>query len=188
MKALVYRGPHEVEVAQVADARIEAPTDVLVRITSTNICGSDLHIYEGRAPMDDGKAIGHENMGEVVEVGDAVVRVKVGDMVSLPFNIACGFCTNCERGLTAFCLTVNPGFAGGAYGYPMMGPYQGGQAEFLRVPFGDVNCLRLPETHRRRRLTTRCSLTSGRRAGTAPALPVCARARTSRSSARARSA
>ncbi|HET9094880.1 MAG TPA: glutathione-independent formaldehyde dehydrogenase [Solirubrobacteraceae bacterium] len=148
MKALVYRGPREVEVAQVPDARIEAPTDVLVRITSTNICGSDLHIYEGRAPMDDGRAIGHENMGEVVEVGDAVVRVRVGDMVSVPFNIACGFCTNCERGLTAFCLTVNPGSAGGAYGYPMMGPYQGGQAEYLRVPFGDFNCLRLPDDAR----------------------------------------
>lgn len=148
MKALIYKGPREVEIAQVEDARIERSTDVLVRITSTNICGSDLHIYEGRAPLEVGRAIGHENMGEVVEVGDAVVKVKVGDMVSLPFNIGCGFCTNCERGLTGFCLTVNPGFAGGAYGYPSMGPYQGGQAELLRVPFGDFNCLRLPEDAR----------------------------------------
>jgi glutathione-independent formaldehyde dehydrogenase len=145
MKALVYNGPRDVSVSQVPDARLEAPTDVLVKITSTNICGSDLHIYEGRAPLKEGQAIGHENLGEVVEVGDAVVKVKVGDMVCLPFNIACGFCRNCEKGLTGFCLTVNPEMPGGAYGYPSMGGYQGGQAEYLRVPFGDFNCLRLPE-------------------------------------------
>jgi glutathione-independent formaldehyde dehydrogenase len=148
MKALVYEGPREVRVGELPDATIEQPTDVLVRVTSTNICGSDLHIYEGRAPLDRGMAIGHENMGEVVEVGDAVVRVKVGDMVSLPFNIACGFCRNCEKGLTGFCLTVNSEMPGGAYGYPHMGGYQGGQAELLRVPFGDFNCLRLPEDAR----------------------------------------
>jgi threonine dehydrogenase-like Zn-dependent dehydrogenase len=145
MKAVVYNGPRDVAVTEIPDARIEQPTDVLVKITSTNICGSDLHIYEGRAPLDKGMAIGHENMGEVIETGPAVVKIKVGDMVSLPFNIACGFCRNCEKGLTGFCLTVNPEMPGGAYGYPHMGGYQGGQAELLRVPFGDVNCLRLPE-------------------------------------------
>ncbi len=144
MKALVYHGPRDVTVTDVPDAKIEAPTDVLVSITSTNICGSDLHIYEGRAPLEQGMAIGHENLGEVVEVGDAVTSVKVGDMVCLPFNIGCGFCRNCEKGLTGFCLTVNPGMAGGAYGYPSMGGYQGGQAEALRVPYGDFNCLALP--------------------------------------------
>jgi glutathione-independent formaldehyde dehydrogenase len=148
MKALVYRGPRDVAVTDVPDARIQRPTDVLLKITSTNICGSDLHIYEGRAPLEEGMAIGHENTGEVIEVGDGVVKVKVGDMVSVPFNIGCGFCTNCERGLTGFCLTVNPGMAGGAYGYPSMGGYQGGQAEMLRVPFGDFNCLRLPDDAR----------------------------------------
>jgi threonine dehydrogenase-like Zn-dependent dehydrogenase len=148
MKALVYNGPRDVSVSQVPDARIEAPTDVLVKITSTNICGSDLHIYEGRAPLEAGQAIGHENLGEVIEIGDAVVKVKVGDMVCLPFNIACGFCRNCESGLTGFCLTVNPEMPGGAYGYPSMGGYQGGQAEYLRVPFGDFNCLRLPDDAR----------------------------------------
>lgn len=117
---------------------------MLVKITSTNICGSDLHIYEGRAPLEQGMAIGHENLGEVIEVGQAVVKVKVGDMVCLPFNIACGF-WNCEKGQTGFCLTVNSEMPGGAYGYPSMGRYQGGQAELLRVPFGDFNCLRLPE-------------------------------------------
>ncbi len=144
MKALVYRGPREVAVEQVPDARIEEPTDVLVRITSTNICGSDLHMYEGRTDVEEGKVLGHENLGEVIEVGSAVRRVKVGDWVCLPFNIACGFCKNCERGFTGACLSVNPGFAGGAYGYADMGPYNGGQAELLRVPYGDFNCLRLP--------------------------------------------
>ena len=144
MRAVVYQGPRQVSVEQVPDARIEKPTDVLVRITSTNICGSDLHMYEGRTSVEPGKILGHENLGEVIEVGSAVERVKVGDRVCLPFNIACGFCKNCERGFTAFCLSVNPGMAGGAYGYADMGPYAGGQAELLRVPYGDVNCLRLP--------------------------------------------
>jgi glutathione-independent formaldehyde dehydrogenase len=145
MKALVYRGPRKVEVTDVPDARIERPTDALVRITSTNICGSDLHMYEGRTSVEKGKVLGHENLGEVVEVGSAVDRVKVGDQVCLPFNISCGFCENCERGFTGFCLTVNPGSAGGAYGYAEMGPYSGGQAELLRVPYADFNCLVLPE-------------------------------------------
>lgn len=144
MRALVYQGPRQVTVEQVPDARIEAPTDVLVRITATNICGSDLHMYEGRTSVETGKVLGHENLGDVVAVGDAVVRVAVGDRVCLPFNIGCGFCRNCERGFTGFCLTVNPGMAGGAYGYAEMGAFSGGQAEFLRVPFGDFNCLRLP--------------------------------------------
>ncbi len=145
MKALVYDGPRKVSVKDVPDPRIEAPTDVLVRITSANICGSDLHMYEGRTSVEKGKVLGHENLGEVIEVGDAVVRVKVGDRVCLPFNIACGFCRNCEAGQTGFCLTTNPGSAGAAYGYAEMGPYQGGQAELLRVPFADFNCLRLPD-------------------------------------------
>jgi glutathione-independent formaldehyde dehydrogenase len=146
MKAVVYEGPNTVAVKDVPDARIEQPTDVLVRITTTNICGSDLHIYEGRTDMEPGRVLGHENLGEVIEVGSAVTRVQVGNMVCLPFNIACGFCENCERGLTAFCLTTNPapGMAGAAYGYAGMGPYQGGQAELLRVPYGDFNCLVLP--------------------------------------------
>jgi threonine dehydrogenase-like Zn-dependent dehydrogenase len=144
MRALVYKAPFEVAVDNVPDARIEKPTDVLVKITSANICGSDLHMYEGRTSVEPGKVLGHENLGEVIEIGSAVDEVKVGDRVSLPFNVACGFCKNCERGFTGFCLTVNPGFAGGAYGYADMGPYNGGQAELLRVPYGDFNCLRLP--------------------------------------------
>lgn len=145
MKALVYDGPRKVSIHDVPDPKIERPTDALVRITTTNICGSDLHMYEGRTSVNEGKVLGHENLGEIIEIGDAVVRVKVGDRVCLPFNIACGFCRNCEKGQTGFCLTTNPGTAGAAYGYAEMGPYQGGQAEYLRVPFADFNCLRLPE-------------------------------------------
>lgn len=144
MKALVYRGARDVRVENVADPRIERPTDALVRITSTNICGSDLHMFEGRTSVEPGKVLGHENLGRVEAVGNAVDRIKVGDWVCLPFNIGCGFCANCERGLTGFCLTCNPGFAGAAYGYADMGPYHGGQAEYLRVPYADFNCLVLP--------------------------------------------
>ncbi len=98
-------------------------------------------------------------MGDVIEVGDVVVKVKVGEMVSL---IGCGFCANCERGLTGFCLTVNPGMAGGAYGYPSMGGYQGGQAELLRVPFGEA----APAgTHVHQRRAPRAARGSGERAG-----------------------
>src|SRR5690242_6901020 len=144
MRAVVYNGPRDVAVQDVPDAKIEKPTDVLVRITSTNICGSDLHMYDGRTDLQPGKVLGHENLGEVIEVGKAVQRVKVGDRVCLPFNVACGYCENCERGLTAACLTMNPGAAGAGYGYADMGPYAGGQAELLRVPYGDFNCLVLP--------------------------------------------
>jgi len=150
MKALVYRGPRDVQIEEVSDPRIEEPTDVIVRITTTNICGSDLHMYEGRTNVEKGKVLGHENLGEVIEMGKAVKHVKKGDLVCLPFNISCGCCKNCERGLTGFCLTANPGNAGAAYGYAGMGPYNGGQAEYLRVPYADFNCLKLPEDGRDR--------------------------------------
>jgi threonine dehydrogenase-like Zn-dependent dehydrogenase len=148
MRALVYHGPRKVSVDEVPDARIERPTDALIRVTTTNICGSDLHMYEGRTDVEEGKVLGHENLGEVIEVGSGVDRVKVGDMVCLPFNIGCGFCKNCEAGLTGFCLTANPGNAGAAYGYADMGPYNGGQAELLRVPWADWNALVLPDDAR----------------------------------------
>jgi glutathione-independent formaldehyde dehydrogenase len=149
MKAVVYHGPRQVSVDDVPDARIEKPTDVLVRITSTNICGSDLHMYEGRTDFEEGRIFGHENLGEVIEVGDAVDKVQVGDMVSAPFNVACGHCRNCEAGLTNYCLRANePGIAGAAYGFADMGPWPGGQAELLRIPWADFNCLRLPEDAR----------------------------------------
>lgn len=145
MRAVVYRHPFEVTIEDVPDPTIEAPTDVLVQISSSAICGSDLHMYEGRTAAAPGIVFGHENLGIVTEVGAAVASIKKGDRVVMPFNVACGFCRNCLAGYTGFCLTVNPGFAGGAYGYVAMGPYRGGQAEYLRVPYADFNCLKLPE-------------------------------------------
>ncbi|HLJ81062.1 MAG TPA: glutathione-independent formaldehyde dehydrogenase [Ktedonobacterales bacterium] len=144
MKAVVYKEPFKVAVDTVPDPKIQHPNDVLVRITSSAICGSDLHMYEGRTAASPGIVFGHENMGIVEEVGPGVTSIKKGDRVVMPFNVACGFCKNCLAGNTGFCLTVNPGFAGGAYGYVAMGPYTGGQAEHLRVPFADFNCLKLP--------------------------------------------
>ena len=145
MKAVVYKEPFKVAVETVPDPKIQHPNDVLVRITSSAICGSDLHMYEGRTAAKPGIVFGHENMGIVEEVGSGVTTIKKGDRVVMPFNVACGFCKNCLAGYSGFCLTVNPGFAGGAYGYVAMGPYTGGQAEYLRVPFADYNCLVLPK-------------------------------------------
>ncbi len=144
MKAVVYKGPFEVAVENVPDPEIKHPNDVIVKITSSCICGSDLHMYEGRTAAQAGIVFGHENMGLIQEVGPAVRTLKEGDRVVMPFNVACGFCKNCQRGFTGFCNTVNPGFAGGAYGYVAMGPWVGGQAEYLQVPFADFNCLPLP--------------------------------------------
>lgn len=144
MKAVVYQEPYRVAVNEVESPRIQHPSDVIVRVTSTAICGSDLHMYEGRTAAEPGIVFGHENMGVVEELGEGVVSLAKGDRVVMPFNVACGFCKNCMAGNTGFCLTVNPGFAGGAYGYVSMGPYTGGQAEYLRVPHADFNCLKLP--------------------------------------------
>ncbi len=144
MKAVVYQRPFEVAVQEVEDPRIEAPTDVLLQVTTSAICGSDLHMYEGRTDAQPGIVFGHENMGVVEEVGSGVATLRRGDRVVMPFNVACGFCATCRAGKSAFCLTVNPPGAGGAYGYVGMGPYKGGQAEYLRVPFADYNCVPLP--------------------------------------------
>jgi len=166
VKALVYSGPRDVRVKNVTDAKSERPTDVLVRITSSNICGLDLHRYEGRTDMEKGKVLGHENRGQVVEMGEAVDRIKVGDCVCPPFNVACGLCKNCEAGLTGAGLTTNPGTAGASYGFAGMGPYSGGQAEYLRVPYADFNCLKLPDDAQEKRMTTSCCSTFSPLAGT----------------------
>jgi glutathione-independent formaldehyde dehydrogenase len=144
MKAVVVRGVGEVAVETVEDARIEAPTDALLRVTSSAICGTDLHIYEGRMGDVAGMVIGHEPLGVVEAVGSAVVSITRGDRVTVPTHICCGFCANCVRGYSEACLTNHPGQAGAAYGYPGMGGYRGTQAELVRVPFADANCLRLP--------------------------------------------
>lgn len=146
MKAVVYRDAYDVAVENVPDPRVEDPQDAIIQVTTTNICGSDLHMYEGRTNVEQGKVLGHENMGIVAEVGDAVKNFRPGDRVSVPFNVACGTCSRCQSGWTSFCLRTNPteGVDGGAYGYASMGPYEGGQAEYLRVPFADFNLLSLP--------------------------------------------
>jgi glutathione-independent formaldehyde dehydrogenase len=144
MRAVVYKEPFKISVENVAYPKIEKPNDVIVRITTTAICGSDLHMYEGRTAANPGIVFGHENLGVIEEIGPGVVSLQKGDRVVRPFNVACGFCFNCERGYTGFCLTVNPGSGGGAHGYVGMGPHRSGQPEWLRVPFADFNCLKLP--------------------------------------------
>ncbi|KAL4801953.1 hypothetical protein BDV18DRAFT_164463 [Aspergillus unguis] len=144
MKALNYVGPFNVKVQEVERPRLEHPDDIIVKVTSAAICGSDLHMYEGRTAAEAGITFGHENLGLVEELGEGVTLLKKGDRVVMPFNVADGRCRNCEDGKTAFCTGVNPGFAGGAYGYVAMGPYRGGQAQYLRVPYADFNALKLP--------------------------------------------
>lgn len=144
MKAVVYKGPKKVVVENVDDPVIQEPTDAILKVTSAAICGSDLHMYEGRTVAEKGTIFGHEIMGIVEQVGEAVAQIKVGDRVVLPFNIACGQCFNCVRGFTNACLFLNPDAAGAAYGYSGMGPFSGGQAEKVRVPYADFNALKLP--------------------------------------------
>ncbi len=144
MKAVVLAETRTIEVREVADAEMAATTDVLMRVTSSAICGTDLHFYEGRMRGIEGGIIGHEPLGVVEEVGSAVVSVKKGDRITVPTHICCGFCAMCVDGHSSACLTTNPGQAGAAYGYPNKGGYQGAQAELLRVPFADANCLKLP--------------------------------------------
>jgi glutathione-independent formaldehyde dehydrogenase len=145
MRAVVYREPFEVELEEVPDPRIEQPNDVIVRITSTCICGSDLDVYAGRTAAGPGLVFGHENLGIVEEVGAGVAALEQGDRVVMPFTVACGFCRNCRAGSTGACLTfAPPGRAGGRYGSVALGSRAGGQAEYLRVPYADANCLPLP--------------------------------------------
>ena len=146
MKALVYNGTLKVSVQDVPDATIADPRDAVITLTTSNICGSDLHMYEGRTNVEEGKILGHENMGIVSAVGPGVHTFAVGDRVSVPFNIGCGTCRNCTSKWTSFCTKMNPipGMDGAAYGFAGMGPYDGGQAQFLRVPHADFNLLRLP--------------------------------------------
>ena len=146
MQAVVWKAANKVVVEKVDDPKIQEETDAVLRLTTAAICGSDLHMYEGRAPIQPGQIFGHENMGIIESVGSAVRSIKVGDRVVLPFNIGCGFCFNCARGFANACLTVNPQSHGGGYGYSGMGPHPGGQAELLRVPYADFNCLKLPGT------------------------------------------
>ena len=146
MKAVLYKGPREVSVEEIEDPVIEFPRDAVVKITSTAICGTDLHIYDGRTAVSPGSSLGHEPLGVVEEVGDAVVSLKPGDRVAITFSVSCGHCYNCSRGFFAACLTSSPGKIGGRIGHLGGSPYGGGQSEYLRVPFADMNCVPLPGT------------------------------------------
>src|ERR671918_1508308 len=157
MKATVWKSPNTVQVEEVPDPKIINARDAIVKITSTAICGSDLHLLQAYVPaMMPGDILGHEFMGEVVEVGPSVSKLKVGDRVVVPFPIACGVCFACQKGLYSVCENSNPnawmaeklwGHAGaGVFGYShLTGGYAGGQAEYARVPFADVGPIKVPD-------------------------------------------
>ncbi|GAA0621559.1 zinc-dependent alcohol dehydrogenase [Sporichthya brevicatena] len=149
MKAMVYRGPYKVRVEEKPEPTIEHPNDAIVRVTSAAICGSDLHLYHGMMPDTRvGHTFGHEFIGVVDQVGSSVENVRVGDRVMVPFNVFCGSCFFCARGLYSNCHNVNPNATavGGIYGYShTCGGYDGGQAELVRVPFADVGPMVIPE-------------------------------------------
>jgi threonine dehydrogenase-like Zn-dependent dehydrogenase len=157
MKALCWMGTNDVRVEEVPDPKILDPRDAIIKITSTAICGSDLHLVDGYVPtMESGDILGHEPMGEVVEVGSGVTNLKVGDRVVVPFTISCGECFFCKKGLFSCCDVSNPNAKvaielmghspAGIFGYShMTGGFAGGQAEYLRVPFADVGPLKIPD-------------------------------------------
>ncbi len=157
MKALCWYGKNDVRVENVPDPKLINPSDAVIKITTTCICGSDLHLYDGYIPtMEQGDILGHEFMGEVVETGSAVKNIKKGDRVVVPFTIACGNCFFCKKQLWSLCDNTNPNawMAEKLYGYSpsglfgfshMLGGYAGGQAEYARVPFADVGCLKIPD-------------------------------------------
>jgi glutathione-independent formaldehyde dehydrogenase len=122
----------------------DAPHGVILKVVTTNICGSDQHMVRGRTTAPPGLILGHEILGEVIEKGSDVEMVTIGDLVSVPFNIACGRCRNCRTGATGICLTVNPARPGAAYGYVDMGGWVGGQAEYVLVPYADFNVWKFP--------------------------------------------
>jgi threonine dehydrogenase-like Zn-dependent dehydrogenase len=158
MKALCWEGKHSVEVINVSEPRILRPRDAIVKVTTAAICGSDLHLYDGYIPtMQKGDILGHETMGEVVEVGPEVKHVRVGDRIVIPFDIACGHCHHCKREEYSTCDNSNPnsvladklyGYSGaGLFGYShIYGGYAGGQAEYVRVPYVDTNHLKVSDT------------------------------------------
>lgn len=157
MRALTFHGKGDIRCEQVPDPQIEDPRDAIIKVTACAICGSDVHIYDGMIPsMEHGDVLGHETMGEVVEVGSDTKQLKVGDRVVVPFTIACGQCFFCRRGFFSGCERSNPnrkmaeemwGYSpAGLFGYShMLGGYAGGQAEYLRVPFADAGPLKVPD-------------------------------------------
>ncbi|MEF2093087.1 zinc-dependent alcohol dehydrogenase [Bacillus sp. CFBP9009] len=150
MKAVTFQGAKDIQVKQVEDPKLQQKDDIIVRVTSTAICGSDLHIYQGALPTHKDYVIGHEPMGIIEEVGPEVTKVKKGDRVVLPFNISCGHCYYCEHDMESQCDNSNPNEAvdtGGYFGFTeRYGNYPGGQAEYLRVPYGNFMPFVIPES------------------------------------------
>jgi len=150
-RGVVYIGPNKVEVQSINFPKMQSPDGrkinhaVILKVISTNICGSDQHMVRGRTTATSGMTLGHEITGEIIEVGSDVEFLKVGDLVTVPFNVACGRCRTCREQQTGVCLNVNPGRAGGAYGYVDMGGWIGGQAEYTMVPYADFNLIRFPD-------------------------------------------
>lgn len=150
-KGVVYQGPGKVEVMDIEDPKFVAPSGkkighaVILKVLSTNICGSDQHMVRGRTTAPAGMVLGHEITGEIIEKGADVEMLDVGDIVSVPFNVACGRCRCCRELDTGVCLTVNPARAGGAFGYVDMGGWVGGQAKYVMVPYADFNLLKFPD-------------------------------------------
>jgi glutathione-independent formaldehyde dehydrogenase len=150
-RGVVYLGPGKVEVQTIDYPKMQNPHGkaiehaVILKIVSTNICGSDQHMVRGRTTAPKGLVLGHEITGEVIEKGKDVEFIDLGDLVSVPFNVACGRCRTCREQQTGVCLNVNPSRAGGAYGYVDMGGWVGGQAEYVMVPYADFNLLKFPD-------------------------------------------
>src|SRR6204780_1191037 len=149
-RGLAYMGPGVVEIQSIDFPKLaigsrKCEHGVILKIVSTNICGSDQHMVRGRTTAPKGLVLGHEITGEVIEAGPDVEFIKVGDLVSTPFNIACGRCRNCKERKTGICLNVNPDRPGSAYGYVDMGGWVGGQAQFVLVPYRDVHLLKFPD-------------------------------------------
>ncbi len=151
-RCVVYMGPGKVEVHDIGFPELSLPEQnrkcehgVILKIVSTNICGSDQHMVRGRTTAPLGQTLGHEITGEVLEVGRDVEFIKKGDLCSVPFNIACGRCRMCKEGKTGICLNVNPARPGAAYGYVDMGGWKGGQAEYVMIPYADFNLLKFPD-------------------------------------------
>ncbi|MBC7407580.1 MAG: formaldehyde dehydrogenase, glutathione-independent [Arcicella sp.] len=153
-RGVIYMGAGTVEVQSIDFPKLVMPNGkkcehgVIVKIICTNICGSDQHMVRGRTTAPTGMVLGHEITGEVIEAGRDVEFIHVGDLVSVPFNVACGRCRTCKEQQTGICLNVNPGRAGGAYGYVDMGDWIGGQAEYVMVPYADFNLLKFPNKER----------------------------------------
>jgi glutathione-independent formaldehyde dehydrogenase len=151
-QCVVYKEPGRVAVENIGYPKLSLPEQkrkcehgVILKIVSTNICGSDQHMVRGRTTAPAGQTLGHEITGEVIEIGRDVEFIKKGDLCSVPFNIACGRCRMCKEGKTGICLNVNPARPGAAYGYVDMGGWKGGQAEYVMVPYADFNLLKFPD-------------------------------------------